>query len=257
MQKSNQKFIIISNWKANPSRPKEATKIFDSLKKIKINTKKIFPIICTSNIFFEIVSKKYKGSVFNFGAQNISIDENTEQTGEVLAESLKEYNIKYSIIGHSERRAIGETNEIVSKKIHNALKNKITPIVCIGENERDTHGEFLLFLERQVKETFANLTAHEISKIIIAYEPVWAVGTGSNAISSHDLNQTVLYIKKILVEMFDRKTGLAANIIYGGSVDDENISEVLVQGDVNGVLIGRASVNPSVYAKIIKKVNEI
>jgi triosephosphate isomerase len=187
------------------------------------------------------------------GAQNIAPEStNKEMTGEISASMLDDMNVKFVIVGHSERRAMGETDEIVSKKTRNALKNKITPIVCVGEKERDVEAHFLRILEKQIRDSLANLSKEQIKKIIIAYEPVWAVGEKGHVIDVHDLNQTILFIRKVLVNIADRTVGLNLPILYGGSVDAENLAHIF-SADIQGVLIGRASVNPFEFGKILKQ----
>jgi triosephosphate isomerase (TIM) len=246
--------IIIANWKSNPSTLFEAKKNLDIVKKIKINTKKILPIVCMPNIYLESLVKNYRGNTLKFGIQNISPSESDELTGEITAKMLKDFKINYSIVGHSERRALGETNELISQKLINSLKNKITPILCIGELERDSGGEYLRKIQKQIHESLNDFTKEMVKKIIIAYEPVWAVGSRGHVINIHELNQTVLFIKKVLAEKFDRKTGLGINILYGGSINQDNFDDLLV-ADVNGFLIGRASANPYVFKDLIKKIN--
>lgn len=244
--------IIVANWKSNPDSLFEAKKIFDTVKKIKVNYKKVLPIICPPVIFLENLTKKYRGNL-KIGSQNISYMDSSELTGEISGKMLNDMRVKYVIVGHSERRMMGESNIFISQKILNALKNKITPILCVGENVRDNGGEFLRFLEKQIIESLTNISKENIKNIVIAYEPVWAIGEKGHTMDVHDLNQTILFIKKVLVEKYDRKTGLAIKILYGGSVYDENISEIL-SADVNGVILGRASINPSVFNNILKKI---
>jgi triosephosphate isomerase (TIM) len=246
--------IIVANWKSGPDNLFEAKKNLTEIKKIKINNKKIIPIICIPNIYLDTLTRNYRGSNLKFGVQNISHTESGELTAETTAKMLKDLKINYAIVGHSERRRLGENDNLISQKIMNALKNKITPIVCIGEKERDVGGEYLREIRNQLYESLNGLTKEMIKKIIIAYEPVWAVGSGGHVISIHELNQIILYIKKVLVEKFDRKTGLGVNILYGGSINQDNFDELL-SADVNGFLIGRASVNPYVFKDLIKKIN--
>jgi triosephosphate isomerase len=252
---SNQKSkIIVANWKMNPVNLKEANKIFSTLKKdnFKKGSHKI--IICPPSIYLSDLSSKYKGNKFIFGAQNVSWAQNHESTGEISPEMLKNLSVEYVIIGHSERRKIGETNQIIAKKINNAVENGLKVVLCVGEEVRDIGGEYLHFIQRQLIESLEGFNKKFVNNLFVAYEPVWTIGQGNEAINSHELHQINLFIKKILVNIFDRKIGLAMPILYGGSVDDENAKELIESGEVSGLLIGRASLNPYVFLKILKNI---
>lgn len=253
---SNKKKIVIANWKSQPSDINDALKNLELIKKIKIDSKKILPILCPPAIYLEAFNKKYKGTVYKFGSQNISINNDSETTGEINPQMLKNLRVQYSIIGHSDRRILGEDNTIISQKVSNALKNKIIPIVCLGEEKRDRQGEYLRFLENQIKEIFHNIEAKDFQKVVIAYEPVWAIGKNIDVIDTHQLNQTILFIRKILVGIYDRKLGMSVKILYGGSVNLENVKALNTESDIDGFLIGRASTNPHVLKDILKILQE-
>lgn len=249
--------LVVANWKMNPDSLFEAKKIFNELKKAKFDRRAVTPVICPAFVHLESLSHKYRGGAFKFGAQNIApFSSNREMTGEISASMVKDLRVEYVIIGHSERRKLGEDNNLLAKKIANALKNKITPIVCLGEEARDQDAGHLRELEKQIREILGEFSKEAVRKIVLVYEPVWAVGEKGSVIEVHDLNQTVLFIRKILVGMFDRKMGMSLPILYGGSVNEENIDEIL-KGDIHGFLIGRASVNPFTLKKILKRVTAV
>jgi len=244
--------LIVANWKMNPVTLKEGLKTFAILKRIDLKKIKDTIVICPPDIYLADFSLKYKGSKFKFGAQDVSVTNNPESTGEISAEQLKNLKVEYVIIGHSERRALGESNSVVAKKIRNAVEKGLKVILCIGEETRDINGDYLRFIEKQLLESLDGFNKKYISNLYIAYEPVWAIGRGHGAVESHDLHQMNLFIKKVLVGIFDRKIGLSVPIIYGGSVDEENAKQLIDSGEVEGLLIGRASLNPSVFVNILK-----
>jgi triosephosphate isomerase len=246
------KRLIIANWKMNPATLKEGMKTFSVLKRVDLKKVKDTVVICPPDIYLADFSLKYKGSKFKFGAQDVSLMNNTESTGEISAEQLKNLKVEYVIVGHSERRALGESNSVIAKKVKNAVEKGLKVVLCVGEETRDVNGDYLRFVEKQLFESLEGFNKKYISNLYVAYEPVWAIGRGHGAIESHDLHQMNLFIKKVLVSIFDRKIGLNVPIIYGGSVDEENAKQLIESGEVEGLLIGRASLNPYVLIKILK-----
>lgn len=246
------KRLIVANWKMNPVDLKEATKIFAVLKRVDLKKVKDTVVICPPDTYLADFSLKYKGGKFKFGAQDVSVSNNPESTGEISAEILKNLKAEYVIIGHSERRALGETNSVVAKKIRNAVDKGLKVILCVGEEHRDINGDYLRFVEKQLFESLEGFNKKNIANLYVAYEPVWAIGKGHASMESNDLHQMNLFIKKVLVSIFDRKIGLSVPIIYGGSVDEENAKQLMAAGEVDGLLIGRASLNPYVFTKILK-----
>jgi len=244
--------LIVANWKMNPIDLKEAIKIFAVLKRVDLKKVKDTIVICPPDTYLADFSLKYKGGKFKFGAQDVSVSNNPESTGEISAEMLRNLKAEYVIVGHSERRALGETNHVVAKKIRNAIDKGLKVILCVGEEHRDVNGDYLRFVEKQLFESLEGFNKKNIANLYVAYEPVWAIGKGHASVESNDLHQMNLFIKKVLVSIFDRKIGLSVPIIYGGSVDEENAKQLIEAGEVEGLLIGRASLNPYVFTKILK-----
>jgi triosephosphate isomerase len=249
------KSIIVANWKNTPDSLKEAKKNFGLIKRQKINSKKIMPIICPADLHLAELRKSYSGSIFHFGAQDMTFGSKRPLTGENTAEQLDDLGVHFTIIGHSDRRQLGETNEMVSFKIKEAIDSGIMPILCIGELERDDRGEYLRFVEQELVESLEKIKKNQLDKIIIAYEPIFAIGKGHKAITTHEIHQMVIFIKKILARKFDKKTAMKVPILYGGSVDDENAAEILEHAEVRGLLIGRASANPHTFKEILKSIS--
>jgi len=165
---------------------------------------------------------------------------------------LKDLRCEYIIVGHSERRAIGDSDLIVAEKVSKTIEAGMKAVLCVGEKDRDHGGEYLRQLEEQIHHSLAKLNKKKFSGLIVAYEPIWAVGKGHEAIDGHALHQITLFIKKVLVDIFGKKVGMNVPILYGGSVDADNCKEIMDYGAVDGLLVGRASLNPHVFADIIR-----
>ncbi len=250
------KYIIIANWKNNPNTLKEALNNFKIIKTKRFDLKKMEVVICPSFLHLSELNSSYRGKSFKFGVQNFYINDNDSHTGEVTINQLQDLNIQYAIIGHAERRKLGESDTLVSEKLKEALENRIRPILCIGEDERDEKGEYLKFLEKQLISSLNNISEKEIKKIVIAYEPLWAIGT-NKYVSPADIHIVNILIKKLLTTKYGRKDAFAVPILYGGSVDAENCNELISGGDIDGLLVGRASANPHSFSDILGKVEKI
>jgi triosephosphate isomerase len=248
------KYLIVANWKNYPDSLKEAKKNFNIIKSKKISTKKIVTVICPSVVHLGELARSYRGKNISFGAQNFIYDQKKPHTGEISIPQLNDLGVQYVIVGHAERRAMGEDNELIANKIRGAVDNGIMPILCVGEIKRDSSGEYLKYVERELIESLAKIDKKNLDKIVIAYEPIWAIGKGKKAISPHEIHQMVIFIKKVLVSRFDKKIAMSVPVIYGGSVDPDNCEEILGDGEVRGLLIGRASVNPYSFVDILKSV---
>lgn len=256
--KNKNKKLIVANWKMNPVGLRDARKIFATLKRKSLRLRHAVPVICPPTLFLAELAGDYRGGKFLFGAQDVSVVTNDstlasgELTGEISAKMLSDVGARFVIIGHSERRALLDTDHVVASKISAVLAGGLTPILCIGEKSRDESGEYLRFIESQLRSSLGKITKKEIEHIVIAYEPVWAIGYGHSAMSSREIHQMTIFIRKVLARMFDKKTAMAVSILYGGSVDADNCDEVLRVGEVDGLLVGRASLNPYVFADILR-----
>lgn len=253
--KSNKK-LIVGNWKMNPLTIKEAKKIFNNFKKQKHQTKNITTVFCPPSLFLQELKKSYTGSKIFFGAQNTFWEKEGSRTGEISPDMIKEAGVNFVIIGHSERRALGENNEMVAQKVKTALKIGLHVILCIGEPERDEHGNHLRFIDEELRESLRGVGRQLVKKLNIAYEPIWAIGKGNNAMSPEDLHRMSLYVRKKLFGIYGRKIAGEIPILYGGSVNSDNAKDIVYDGDVQGLLIGRASLNPYEFSKIIDSVSK-
>ncbi len=243
--------FIAGNWKMNMTAEsgKELIKALRPLvKEAKCNI-----ALCVPAILIPAMVKAARGSRIKIGAQNVHWAENGAYTGEISCQQLKEYGVKYAIIGHSERRQyFGETDESVNKRTLAALANGITPIVCVGETlEEREIGVTKEVLSRQLTEGLKGV--EEIKKVVIAYEPVWAIGTGRTA-TKEQAQETIAYIRKTLGKMFGRVAAHKVIIQYGGSMNAGNCKELMAQPDIDGGLIGGASLKLD-FATIVNSAN--
>jgi triosephosphate isomerase (TIM) len=254
IRKGKNRNIVVANWKMNPQTLVDAKKLFK--KTLSASQKLNKTDVVVAPPFPYIYSLQTKSKKISLAAQNGRIEKDGAFTGEVSLSMVRNAGVKYVILGHSERRASGEENTLISLKIKETLALSMTPIVCIGENKRDTSGEYLAFLEKQIQGTLAGLSLSDLKKILLAYEPVWAIGSASNgAMEPRDLHETVLYIQKIIGRKFGMGEATAIPIIYGGSVDAGNAASLMVDGMVSGFLVGRASLDGDVFTGILRAVD--
>lgn len=247
------KKIIVANWKMNPQTIGDAKKIFITFKKKKLPTD-VIPVICPPFVFLNELKRMYLGGKIFFGAQDVHWLPEGSATGEISTAMLASLGCSYVIVGHSERRALGETNQMVAQKTKAILDAKLTPIICVGEPHRDVHGKYLKFIEEQLNESLSLVTRPKAKNIIVAYEPIWSIGKGGTAIDSHGLHQMSIYIRKVLINLFGKKTGMSIPILYGGSTNSDNARELVYEGEVDGLLVGRSSRNPDEFAEMIKNI---
>ena len=252
---STRKKYVIANWKTHPRTLKEAITIFKKIIKNMPRAQKMSVGICPPDLFIMPLQKTYRGTRILWGGQNSAQYIDGSHTGEVLPNMLKAAGATYVILGHSERRADGETSAVVAQKIQFALKAGLVPVICFGERERDFEGAYLNVLAQQLHKTLDGVTPAQLKKCILAYEPVWAIGkTADEALTQDKLHQTVIYIRKILVEMYSRGTGMAVSLLYGGSVEPDNAADLIA--DVDGYLVGHAGLVPDDLVAIIQSVQK-
>ncbi len=237
------KKIVAGNWKMNKT-PKEAVALVKELKPM-MNNPDVDIIFCVPAVDIVPVSKAIEGTLIQLGAQNMYYEEKGAYTGETSARMLTECGVKYIIIGHSERRGLfHETNEIVHTKVKVALDNGLIPILCCGESlEQREAGITLAWIEEQITAAFTGLTKEEASKIIVAYEPIWAIGTGKVA-TSEQAQEVCKAIRDLIAKLYNDELACELRILYGGSVNAGNAAELFAMPDIDGGLVGGASLKP-------------
>lgn len=242
------KAIIAGNWKMNNT-ASEGVALVKAIAPL-VTEATCDVVVCVPAIDIPAVSEALKGTNIRLGAENVHFAEKGAYTGEISAAMLKEYGVEYVIIGHSERRQyFGETDETVNKRTLTALSAGLTPIVCVGETleERET-GKTEAVLHRQLEEGLKGV--EDLTKLVIAYEPVWAIGTGKTATAAQ-ANETIGYIRKTLGELFCEKCAAKVRIQYGGSMNAGNCKELMAQEEIDGGLIGGASLKAPDFSAIV------
>ena len=251
------KKLIAANWKMNKT-AKEAISFMKEFKKM-IKNKNAEVVICPSFTSLQAVSKELKGSNIKLGAQNMHFENSGAYTGEISALMLKELGCEYIILGHSERREFfGEDGFLINKKVVAALDNSLKPILCIGENlEQRRSGRTNEILESQLKNCLKNIDKNKFFKVSIAYEPIWAISRGNpnhRAATAEDAEEGHRFIRMVLEKTYGKKISRNARIIYGGSMKPENAKKLLSMPDIDGGLVGNASLNAKSFAEIIEYV---
>ena len=256
MSKKMTKRLVIANWKMNPVSAKEAEKLFTNISKNIPSLKKAEVIICPPFLFLDKVKNITKKIVL--GAQDCFPGNTGPFTGEISGEMLLGAGVKYVILGHSERRELGESNILINKKIKSALSIGLIPVLCVGDKERDENHEYFNFVKVQVEECLNGIQKNLLEKVIIAYEPIWALSTtlGRKDSTADDSREMNVFIRKILTDKFGAKTEMP-RIIYGGSVNEKNILEFMTNGGIDGVLVGGASLDSKKFLEIINITEKI
>jgi triosephosphate isomerase len=243
------KKLIIANWKCNPEKMSEGEKILKALK-TSINTKNQV-IICPPSIFLSHFLASFRDD-FTFGAQNCYFEEKGAYTGEISPKMIESIGGKYVILGHSERRNIfDENDDAINKKLRKVLETtKLIPILCIGENREERMSEKTFsVLGMQLANCLDKIPKDKLGKIIIAYEPIWAIGTGIYA-TEDKISEAKTNIFKILCDIYNKELAKTVKIVYGGSVDSKNIDMIVNKADMDGVLVGGASLKPKEFSLI-------
>lgn len=243
--------LIVANWKMNILKEKARTFCQDFMPLVE-NIYKTDIVICPPFTSLHVLKAELAGSKIRIGAQNLFWAENGAYTGEISAQMLVDAGCNYVIIGHSERRQVmGENDEIINRKLQRALSCGLIPILCVGETLQQRQASMA---KQVVKDQLSNcLQGFKLGEreLVIAYEPVWAIGTGVNA-SSEDAQDMIGFIRDNLSEIIDGKTAAATRILYGGSVKGNNIEELMGKDDIDGALVGGASLQPVAFAEIVR-----
>ncbi|MED3646635.1 triose-phosphate isomerase [Halalkalibacterium halodurans] len=246
--------IIAGNWKMNKT-VGEAKAFVEEVKGAIPSSDKVDSVVCSPALFLEGLVQKAEGTELRIGAQNMHFEESGAFTGEISPVALSDMKVDYVILGHSERRDMfAETDELVNKKTHAAFAHGLTPIVCVGETleEREANQTYDV-VKTQVEKGLEGLTDEQVKATVIAYEPVWAIGTGKSS-SAEDANDVCSYIRKVVTEKFSQEAADAVRIQYGGSVKPANIAEYMAQSDIDGALVGGASLDPQSFLQLLEAV---
>ncbi|WP_350344205.1 triose-phosphate isomerase [Proteinivorax tanatarense] len=243
--------IIAGNWKMNKT-ANESKEFFEQLTE-NLSVDEVETVVCPPFTSLQMAKEKLAGSSIKLGAQNVHFEESGAYTGEVSPEMLKDLGVEYAIVGHSERRAMfGEDDGIINKKVLAVLKSGMKPILCIGESLEDRESKKTeRICSVQIERGLKGLTDQQLKNIVIAYEPVWAIGTGKSA-TKEDANDTIGFIRKTIEQLTSKEIANQMRIQYGGSVKPENISDYMAMPEIDGALVGGASLKVTSFVDIVK-----
>jgi len=245
--------LIIANWKMNPESAEEAKNIASEMSKKSKNFGKVKLVICPPFIFLNEVAKIISTSKkISLGAQDIFVGEGVSHTGEIGSEILKNANVKYVMVGHSERRASLDSDSVIREKVFGSLEESFKTILCIGEKERNEHGDYFHEIREQLEKALMGISKKLLKNLVIAYEPVWAIGRSEKeAMQPEQLHEMTIFIKRIITDMFGSKYAESIYILYGGSVTKNNAKEIIEKGNVDGLLVGRESLKAENFVELI------
>jgi len=244
--------LIAGNWKMHKTCA-ESVELVSRLKELISGVDQVEVVVAPPYTALAAVADAIKGSCITLSSQNTFWEESGAFTGEVSPSMLKDIGCTYTIIGHSERRQyFGETNATVNKRLKAALNASLTPMVCVGETLEEREAEkTIAVIDQQIREGLAGVSSQDMAKVVIAYEPVWAIGTGKTA-TPDQAQEVHQFIRQLLAKIFGKEIAEKIRILYGGSVKDENIDQLMVQSDIDGALVGGASLKADSFARVIK-----
>lgn len=256
MNRRYRKTIIAGNWKMNKT-PSETKAFAEQFKAILPKTKWCDIVVCAPTVDLSAAVRAFKDSRIAVGAENVYFEKSGAYTGEISADMLADLGVRYVIVGHSERRALfGETDEIVNKKVLAALEAGLNPIICVGESlaQREM-GVTMELIALQVKSALAGVSAEQMRRCVIAYEPIWAIGTGKTA-TAEQAAEVCTSIRTTVRHLYGARIARSITIQYGGSMKPGNAAELLAQPDIDGGLIGGAALKPADFVEIINAANQ-
>ncbi len=245
--------VLVGNWKMAPEKRSAAVELAKkTLALARTYKKSLRIIVCPSIVHLDCVSTAAKAPLV-CGAQGVSVETDIPHTGLVSAAQLKGVGVEYCIVGHSESRARGETNEIVQQQVARLIEKKIIPIVCIGERERDLQGWYLSEVKDQLDVLLASVSKAACKTILFAYEPVWAIGANAKREATPaECREMVIYIRKLISDVHGEKFAAGSTILYGGSVNEHNAKQFITEGTVQGLLVGRVSLDAKRFGALAK-----
>lgn len=250
------KKLVIGNWKMNPATLDEAKEIIKKTRRIASQLSNTEVVACPPFVFISALVSKSDATTAKIGAQSSSFEEGGPHTGEVAAGMLRDVGVEYVIVGHSEERSAGDTDEMVSKRLMAVLGAGMKAVLCVGEKMRDEGGAYLETLKVQIRNSLTNVPIGYAKNIIIAYEPVWAIGA-KEAMPSDQIYEMTLFVRKVFSDIFSQNQAMKVPVLYGGSVNFRNAGEIISIGKVDGLLVGRESVNMPGFAELLMAVDSV
>lgn len=249
--------IIAANWKMNKTL-EESKQFIKEVKGLVPEEDTVDTVVCAPALFLDHLANATKGRSVKIGAQNMHDEDSGAFTGENSPYALHDLGVEYVILGHSERRQLfGETDEFIHKKVQAAFKHGLTPIICVGETLEDRQAKKIEdVVGEQVQQALQGLTEKQVDQVVMAYEPIWAIGTGKSS-TAEDASDVCSFIRSVISKMFSEDTTNAVRIQYGGSVKPNNIEEFLSKSDIDGALVGGASLDPESFVQLLEAVNHV
>lgn len=248
------KKLVVGNWKMNPVSLAEAKSLAVGVKRAMRGVVKTQVVLCPPFVFLSPLSSVPSGSLF-LGAQNVFPEEAGSFTGEVSWSQLPDFKVGFVIVGHSERRKMGEADEMVNRKVRAVVGEGMTAIICVGESTRDHNGEYFDLIKKQILSALKDVPKKLLNHVVVAYEPIWAIGA-REAMTPRDLHEMSIFIRKVLKD-YAGSISEDIRILYGGSVDRVNADSLVREGNVSGLLVGRQSLKPKDFMEIIKLVDQV
>src|SRR3990167_1382541 len=258
------KSMVIANWKMNPPTMREAKRLFDATRKAAESAKSMTLVVAPPAIFLRDLRARYKGKRVAFAIQQASAEGSGAYTGDISLLQAKDAGAQYVIVGHSEQRAKGETNEAAGKVVVAALVSGLTPILCVGERERSQNGEHFNVVKEQLRAAVADVEPSKVTKVLVAYEPVWAIG-GEKTMSPRDMHEMTIFIRKTLVGMSSGggstsggkgyEAGMNVKILYGGATTESNALPMLQESGAQGFIVGHVSIDAFRFAALISSLS--
>lgn len=250
--------LIVGNWKMEPQTETDAVKLARIVAKKARALQNVRTVICPPFVFLERIKKVADNAWCILGAQDVFWADRGAYTGEVSPFMLEDAGVKYVIIGHSERRALGESDEVVNKKIKAVFAHGLSAVLCVGELTRSGEGEHFHFVEHQLRAALSGVSKPDARRLLVAYEPVWAIGEHArSADTPENLFEMIIFIRKIASKLFGNAEAHRLTILYGGSVNEKNAFDFLKQGNANGLLVGRASLDAKKFNTILEIADSI
>ena len=251
------KVLIVANWKMNPPTLAEARMLFSKTKQAGSRLENVETVICPPFPYLGAFAHAGTARV-RLGAQDVFWANSARATGEVSPEQLVDLGVSYCIVGHSERRALGETDEGVSKKVKAVLAEGMRPILCVGERARDENAGYFEVLKNQLKHSLSGIQRRFLPELAVAYEPLWAIGKSAReAAEPRVICETTIFIQRVLTDLFGAENARELRILYGGSAEEGNTAAILSEGGVSGLLIGHASLDAEEFVKMLKIANSV
>lgn len=251
------KRLVIGNWKMYIEKPEEARSLSLFLRRKLRGMSGVDVWIAPPTPFVAAVATLLESSAIHVGVQKVTHHTDPQHTGSVSASMVKAVGASFVIVGHSEYRAVAGTNEKINAQLEQVLAAGLTPVLCVGEESRSRDGEYFSFVEEQINSALRNVPKNLLKKLVVAYEPVWAIGkSASDAMKPADVREMVIFIRKVLVESVGREAALKVPVLYGGSVEGENAASLIQEGGVSGFLVGRASARAESFLEILEAVRQ-